>query len=162
MKWILSVLCAMSLHFLAAQELKQVEVESFLVIEMPADDAWAIVKNWSNLNQLVPKVVKSTTTVGEGWDSSWEIFLHNGKSLTEKMVYFSESERKMSYIMTETPMPIEDYTAVVWVEPKGLLHSEVYFYTRCKTSEENYATIVSNFKGFQETYLSNIKKVESE
>jgi len=144
------------------QDIKLIQVESNAIVEMPTEQAWSIVQDWQNLHQLAPTVVGSTIVHGEGLHSTWDINLVNGGSITEKMVYFNESEKTMSYIMTETPMPIEAYVAIIKVEPYGISKSLISFYTECKTSTENYNKIESTFKGFQETYLSNIKNSNNE
>ncbi len=140
------------------QELKLVEVESNQIIAVDAEQTWRIINNWENLNTLVPKVVKSTTVNGVGINSTWEIHLVNGGSITEKMIYYNSSEKVMSYVMTETPMPIENYRAIIKIESYGLSKSLVSFYTSCNTSQENFDKIKNTFQVFQETYLSNIEK----
>lgn len=140
------------------QELKLVEVETNQVIDMNADQSWIIVNDWGNLHNLAPEVVESTVVNAYGMQSSWQINLVNGGMITEKMVYYNSSERTMSYVMTETPMPIENYVAVIKVEPYGVSKSLVSFYTSCMTSAENFDKFKNTFKGFQETYLSNIEK----
>ena len=139
------------------QDLKSIHVESNAIVEMSPDQVWSVVQDWENLHQLAPAVVKSTSVKGEGLNSTWDINLVNGGSITEKMVYFNETEKTMSYIMTVTPMPIEAYVAIIKVESYGISKSLISFYTECKTSAENYNSIESTFKGFQETYLSNMK-----
>lgn len=141
------------------QDQQLVEVETNQIIEMNAANAWSLVDDWKNLPSLVPAVVESTTVRGEGLNSTWTINLVNGNSIIEKMVYYDLSERTMSYIMTETPMPIEDYLAIIKVEQYGISKSLISFYTRCHTATESYDKIKSTFKEFQETYLSNIRKL---
>ncbi len=160
MKYLISIFLSMlffhSLTF--AQDLKLVEVESNQIININADQSWAIVKDWKSLHKLVPKIVASTSVQGKGLASTWKISLVNGASITEKMVYYNSSEKTMSYIMTATPMPIEDYTAVIKVEPYGISKSLLSFYTSCQTATENFDKIKNTFKAFQETYLNNIEK----
>lgn len=144
------------------QDIRPIEVESNKIVNIPADQAWVMVQDWKNLHQLAPTVVESTTVQGEGLHSSWDINLVNGGFITEKMVYFNESEKTLSYIMTETPMPIEAYVAIIKVEQYGIRKSLISFYTECKTSTQNYDNIKSTFKEFQETYLANIKNRNNE
>lgn len=150
------------LYFIATsafgQDLKQVEIETNKILELNADASWEIVQDWKNLNKLVPKIVESTSVNGRGLHSTWDIHLTNGGLIKEKMVYFDSAMKTMSYIMTETPIPIEDYTATIKVEPYGVSKSMISFYTSCKTNTKNLETISKNFKSFQETYLSNIEK----
>ena len=147
---------------LSGQELQVIEVETNEILSLDAEQSWRIVQDWENLHMLAPQTVKSTTVDGHGINSTWKIELINGSSITEQMVYFDSSRRTMSYIMTETPMPIEDYLAVIKVEPYGIKKSLVSFYTTCKTQKENTENIKSNFKGFQEIYLSNLEKQKNE
>ena len=153
----LSTIILLSSTLVKSQNQSLVKVESNEIIEMSAEQCWSIVNGWKNLNQLAPDVVVSTRVIGKELDSEWTINLSNGGTIKEKMVYYNASEKTMSYIMTETPMPIQDYTAIIKVEPYGISKSLISFYTECKTSEENYTQIKNNFQTFQENYLSNIK-----
>lgn len=141
-----------------SQDLELIKVESNEIVELSADQSWRVVMDWKNLNQLVPEVVASTTVKGKGLGSSWQINLINGGSIKEEMIYFNSSERTMSYTMTETPMPIKDYTAIIKVEPYGISKSFISFYTECKATREQHKKIKNTFKTFQVTYLSNLKK----
>jgi len=156
------VLCTLSPIFLAAQEMKAVIVESNKIVNLNADEAWQVVNNWANLHKLVPEIVESTTVNNIGLGSTWQIYLRNGKRITEKMVYYNSNHKTMSYIMTETPLPIQDYTAIIMVEPYGISKSLVSFYTSCITSNSNFENIFGTFESFQETYLSNIQNQENE
>ena len=160
--WISIGICLLSFSTLLGQDLSEVEVETNKIISLEAEHIWHIVENWTNLPNLVPQVVKSTTVNGKGVHSTWEIDLINGGSITEKMVYYDPSRRTMSYIMTETPMPIENYLAVIKVEPYGVKKSLVSFYTTCETQKEKAENIQSNFRDFQEIYLSNLEKQNNE
>lgn len=153
-----TMILLLSLTILSGQELSTVEVESNKIISFAAEQSWQIVQDWANLHNLAPQAVKSTTVDGQGINSVWKIELLNGGLITEKMVYYDDTRKTMSYIMTETPMPIEEYLAIIKVEPYGIKKSLVSFYTSCKTLSEKAEGIKSNFKGFQEIYLSNIEK----
>lgn len=142
---------------LLAQDQQAIQVESNQIVDISADQSWDLVQDWGKLNQLVPEVVQSTTVTGMGLDASWKIILTNGKTITEEMVYYNPNERTMAYIMTETPMPIENYYAVIKVEPYGISKSMISFFTSCQTSKENWQNITTTFKSFQETYLTTIK-----
>lgn len=147
---------------LSGQGLAVLEVETNKVISIDAEQSWDIVRDWARLNELAPQAVKSTIVNGSGINSTWKIELINGGTITEKMVYYDAPRRTMSYIMTETPMPIEDYLAIIKVEPYGIKKALVSFYTTCKTQAEKVDDIKNNFKGFQEIYLSNLEKLNNE
>ena len=159
-KTILNVFLLFFTLVVQSQDLKKHEVETNKIIELTPADSWEIVNDFSNLNLLVPEVVTKTEVFGEGLESSWDINLTNQSVVKEKMVYYSDSERTMSYIMTETPMPIRDYVAIIKVEPYGVSKSLVSFYTSCKVSELNRQNILNSFRSFQETYLSNLKNLK--
>lgn len=147
---------------LSGQNMKTVSVESNKIIDINAEDSWNIVKDWSNLHNLVPEIVESTTVFKTGKDSTWEIYLKSGGKIIEKMTYYNVNDRIMSYVMTETPMPIKEYSAIIKVEPYGITKSMVSFHTSCLTSDNNFEKILGSFKAFQETYLSNIINQENE
>lgn len=147
---------------MTGQEFAVVEVETNKVISFDAEKSWEIVRDWTRLNELALQVVRSTTVNGSGLNSTWKIELINGGSITEQMVYYDAPRRTMSYIMTETPMPIENYSAIIKVEPYGIKKALVSFYTACKTQSEKVEIIKNNFKRFQENYLSNLEKLNNE
>lgn len=147
---------------LSGQEMRLIEIETNEILDIGAEHSWKIVTDWASLDKLAPAVVESTEVDGEGLYSTWKIHLKNGASITEKMVSYNEQERTMSYIMTKTGMPIENYFATIKVEPYGISKSMVSFYTSCKTSKENYQNIKETFKNFQITYLGNIEKQKND
>ena len=163
MKYLIRLLVLVSpIAFLSGQELAVVEVESNKIISLDATQSWNIVRDWTKLNELAPQAVKSTIVDGLGLNSTWKIELLNGGSITEKMVYYDPANRIMSYIMTETPMPVENYMATIKVEPYGVMKSLVSFYTTCKTHYDRADEIKCHFKGFQATYLSNLETQRNE
>jgi len=143
---------------LMSQKMNPIEIESNQILNLTADQSWLIIQNWANLNKLVPEVVESTSVSGKGINAEWEINLTNGASIKERMVYFNTNDKTMSYIMTETPMPIEDYLAIIKVEPYGVSKSLVSFNTSCRTTSEKQEEISKTFQDFQVTYLANIEK----
>lgn len=147
---------------LSGQNMKTVSVESNKIIDINEEVSWNIVKDWSNLHNLVPEIVESTTVFKTGLGSTWEINLKNGGKIIEKMTYYNVNDRIMSYVMTETPMPIKEYSAIIKVEPYGITKSMVSFHISCLTSDNNFEKIRQSFKAFQETYLSNIINQENE
>lgn len=159
MKIILKLLCSIiSMVSLNAQELDLIKIETNKVVDCISSQSWEAVQDWENLNTLVPNVVESTQLSGTGLQSSWIINLKNGSLIKEEMVYYNANEKTMSYVMTETPMPIEKYTASIKVESYGLSKSFISFYTECYVRKEDKEKICSSFKAFQESYLENLKK----
>lgn len=161
MKIILLFICLItSSCLLKGQEYKTIEVESNLLLNISPDVAWTAVQDWSQLHKLVPAIVDSTITYGSGVNSTWYIHLKNGAVIKEKMTYHDDTHRTMSYIMEETPMPIEDYLAIIKIDSYGISKSLVSFYTTCRVITEKETDILNTFKSFQETYISNLEKIE--
>ena len=121
-----------------------------------AEKVWEVVSNWNNLNQLVPAVVDHTEVRGKGNKATWDIFLKNGKVVKEKMIAFDEKHYSMTYIMTDTPMPLQDYQATIQVLPINEEQSKVIFSTDFKVEEENRESLRTTFQNFQTTYLNNV------
>lgn len=140
-----------------AQQLEKIQIETNEILNCSADNAWLTVTDWNKLHELVPNIVESTVVEGAGLNATWQINLISGASLVEKMVYYNSDEKTMSYIMTETPMPIEDYTAIIKVESYGISKSLISFYTECKTSIVDKNKMSTTFKDFQEVYIAGVK-----
>ncbi len=134
-------------------------VHSSMEVNKSASDVWEFVSNWNNLNLLVPKVVERTEVKGNGITTNWIIYLKNGSVVKERMTYFDNRQRLMSYIMTETPMPLTDYLATIQVIPVSKVKCNIIFSTYFKVEEKNKAKLLTTFEAFQNTYLSNIEKV---
>jgi len=159
MRYLILIFLALVMYssFLNGQDSIDVQVETNAIVNLNADQSWFIIQDWENLHLLVPEVVESTEVLGYGKNAYWDIKLKSGDIIKEKMVYYNANEKVMSYIMTETPMPIQNYNATIKVEAYGVSKSFISFYTNCQSSKINAENIKNNFKRFQETYLSNIE-----
>jgi len=60
--------------------------------------------------------------------------------------------------MTETPMPIENYIAEQRVVSKGKTRCEIFFKSTYEVSSENKETLQNALNGFQNIFLTNLKK----
>ena len=133
------------------------KVENSLEINVPAKKAWNLIKDFRNFPQLLP-TVERTEVKGKGEKASWIIYLKNGVVIKEVTTAFSNKEMTMSYRMTETPMPLENYQGTFEVEPLGKEKCMVFFKTTFDVLPENKKQLTDTFQEVQVTFLNNIQK----
>ncbi|MEL6142624.1 MAG: SRPBCC family protein [Bacteroidota bacterium] len=126
-------------------------------MNQPAQLVWDQIKDFRNLPKLVPAVVAKTTVVGEGLAAKWEIQLKNGGIINEEMRQYNEKDKSMSYVMTQTPMPLKNYLATISVQSIGEKHCEVIFATSFSATHVNKEKLKNTFQVFQQTFLANIE-----
>lgn len=138
-------------------QLQQEKVENYKTINVPARKAWNLIKDFRNFPLLLPTVDR-TEVKGRGSKTSWVIYLKDGVVVREVTTAFSNREMYMSYRMTETPMPLENYRGTFKVESLGKNKCNVHFITTFEVLPENKKKLMDTFQGVQTTFLNNIEK----
>ncbi|MEL6556718.1 MAG: SRPBCC family protein [Bacteroidota bacterium] len=157
MKYIFTILTLIALSTVSQAQMQEERVENSQVIAVPARKAWNLIKDFRNFPRLLPSVDR-TEVKGKGEKASWIIYLKNGVVIKEVTTSFSNREMNMSYRMTETPMPLENYVGTFRVESLGKNKCKVYFITTFEVLPANKNTLLETFQGVQKTFLNNIEK----
>ncbi|MEL7001664.1 MAG: SRPBCC family protein [Bacteroidota bacterium] len=131
-------------------------VENSKVINVSARKAWNLIKDFRNLPLLLPNVER-TEVIGKGKKASWTIYLDNGAVIKEVTTAFSNRKMTMSYLMTETPMPLQNYQGTFEVVSLDKNRCEVYFKTTFESLQKDKEQLLNTFREVQLTFLGNIE-----
>ena len=135
------------------------KVENEIVLDFSANSVWKVISDFNNLPKLVPKMIKRAEVNGNGIYASWLIYLQNEQVVKEEMVYFNSMEMEFAYVMTKTPMPLNDYLSIQKVEAIGENKSKVKFTSYYNALPQNKAMLEETFNDFQNTFLNSIKNI---
>jgi len=86
------------------------------VIDAPADQVWAYIRDFNGLPSWNPVVVESHIEAGLASDAVGCIrnfTLEDGGQLREQLLELSDHSRSCTYSILESPMPVEGYVATL-------------------------------------------------
>ncbi|MFS4418600.1 SRPBCC family protein [Maribacter sp. 2307ULW6-5] len=138
-------------------ENKTICIKNAKRISKPALQVWNLVKNFGNLKDIVPKMIEAIVVSGEGAKSHWEVKLLAGGKIRERMTAFNEDAMQLGYTMTETPLPIENYTGIKKVIPMTKNFCRLEISSNFTTSSANKQEMIDVFELFQKDHLENIR-----
>ncbi len=153
--FILCVICSFSSS--AQDNFQSFKVENSIIVEQNAEKVWILISDFKNLPKLVPDVVKDTKVIGKGIYATWNILLHNNTIVKEDMTYFNTESMELMYVMTKTPMPLQNYLAIQKVIKLNDKQSKVSFTTYYNALPQNETKLSTTFDAFQNKFLNNIK-----
>jgi hypothetical protein len=90
------------------------------VIDAPADDVWARVRDFNGLPAWHPLIDRSEIEGGGPSDSIGcvrSFYLTDGGHIRETLLAFSDAERSQTYDIIEAPLPLRNYVATLSVTP---------------------------------------------
>ena len=90
-------------------------------IDKPADDVWAVVRDFGGLGGWMPGVDSCRV---EGNDRILEML---GMELTETLVRCDDASRTLVYGVTKSPIAVEHHEATIAVTPTGDSSSHVTY-----------------------------------
>ncbi|MET3600654.1 SRPBCC family protein [Martelella mangrovi] len=90
------------------------------VIDAPASEVWAVIRDFNGLPDWHPRMVKSHIEDGLAPDQIGcvrNFELVSGAQLREKLLSFSEDEYYFSYTILQTPAPITNHKSTLRLFP---------------------------------------------
>ncbi len=90
------------------------------VVDAPADQVWAVIRDYNALPQWHPGVADSQIEDGRAGDQVGcirNMHLGNGAHLRERLLSFSDAERSYVYNFELTPFEVKNYQATIRVTP---------------------------------------------
>lgn len=90
------------------------------IIDAPVDDVWAYARDFNGHGEWHPLIAESHIEEGLPSDKVGcvrNFTLSNGGHLRERLLSFSDLERRFTYNIIVSPMPIENYVATFGVKP---------------------------------------------
>jgi hypothetical protein len=90
------------------------------IIDAPVDKVWAYARDFNGHGEWHPLIAQSDVEDGLPSDRVGcvrNFTLTNGGHLRERLLSFSDLERRFTYNILVSPMPIENYVAIFGVKP---------------------------------------------
>jgi hypothetical protein len=90
------------------------------IIDAPVDKVWAYARDFNGHGEWHPLIAQSQIEEGMSSDQVGcvrNFTLTNGGHLRERLLSFSDLERRFTYNIIVSPMPIQNYVATFGVKP---------------------------------------------
>jgi len=120
-KSVLSILfIILSIAVSPARAAGNLSVNEQVVLNASADQVWKVIGGFGTLDTWHPGVVKEVMT-GSGTrpGDTRVLTLQNGGTVTEVLVDHDDHNRKYSYTIKQSPLPVSQYLSTLKVLPMG-------------------------------------------
>lgn len=116
-----------------------IEVKESVEINAPAAKVWALVGNYGDLGAWHPAFAKTEITSGENnvVGAKRLLTIKDGGTVNETLTALDNKAMTMTYIITESVLPLRDYTATLKVDAKGDNQSVVTWSSSFKRKDPN-------------------------
>jgi len=122
---------------------------------VPADKVWDLVGGFNALADWHPAIEKSEL---EGGGEVRKLSLAGGGTIVEKLEHHSDTERTYTYTITDSPLPVADYTATLTVRDEGQ-GSTVKWSSDFAPSGAASGQVAEVIQGIYQTGFDNLKKL---
>ena len=130
-------------------------------LKVPADEVWKLIGGFNALPDWHPAVAESTTE-GEGEGSVRRLSLAGGGTIIEKLESVNDDERRYSYSIVDSPLPVSNYKATISVREQGDGTATVVEWSSefspSGASESDAAKVI---QGIYDAGFENLKKMFS-
>ncbi|QMU60450.1 MAG: SRPBCC family protein [Gammaproteobacteria bacterium] len=127
-KYVVITLCFLlvSLGYSMNLYADQLMVEERVLVNAPAKTVWALIGGFQVLDRWHPAVL-ATTLLGTGKDTGdiRVLALGDDVHIVEKLELYDETEMSFQYSILESPLPLENYHAVITVKSAADNEAEV-------------------------------------
>ncbi len=115
-----AALCLWAIALVAARPLsaaEPVQAEVSRVVPYPPKLVWGLIGEFGRIHVWHP-AIKSTTLKGDGGRGLYRILgLEDGGEIHELFLGYSYRERFYGYTILRSPLPVDNYTAALTVQP---------------------------------------------
>ena len=163
MKQLLLVVSVMVFGFTnQANADEMLHVKKSVKIDASAATVWAKVADFGDLGAWHPAVAK--TEIVEGTDNTVGakrvLTLQDGGKINETLTAYSVNKKTLSYIITESVLPVSDYKSTLSVKPAGKGKSVVTWVASFKHKDgSDDKTATDTINGVFDGGLGNLKKI---
>ena len=134
----------------------RVRMETKLVI--PANILWDAIGRFSALGDWHPAVQKCESD-GETKGSVRKLSLAGGGSIVERLEYISNKEKLYRYTITDSPLPVDGYTAEIKVKDNGDGTSTVEWSSKFEPKGVKADEAIKVIQGIYQAGFDNLKKM---
>ena len=134
----------------------KVKMETKLVV--PANILWDAIGRFSALGDWHPAVERCVSD-GENKGSMRKLSLVGGGSIAERLEHISNKEKLYRYSITDSPLPVDGYTAEIRVKDNGDGTSTVEWSSKFEPKGVNANEAVKIIQGIYQAGFDNLKKM---
>ncbi len=90
------------------------------ILECPVEQVWAVLRDFGGHDRWHPAVAESAVEDGRAGDEVGAVRrfrLADGSLLRERLLALSDRERRLTYCLLDSPIPLLDYVATVTLRP---------------------------------------------
>lgn len=139
-----------------------ISVSKSTEFSVPPDQAWEAVKAFEGLHTWHPAVEKTDMKKGEGSKVGNVRVLTlggGGGTITETLVAYSNSGKKMTYKIDESPLPVRFYVSTIAVKPTANGGSKITWSSKFKAKQgAKDEDAKKTIEGVYDAGLENLKK----
>ena len=138
-------------------------------IKAPLDRVWATVKDFDGMTKWHPGFASDELLSGSNGKvgAMRKLTIKDGPVVTERLLAYDEAKHSFRYAITESPLPITDYTSTISVHAGSAGMTKVTWsgaFKRKNTSDtppeaESDAGVTKLVKGVYRGGLDNLKKM---
>ncbi len=134
------------------------KVESSTKLPIPAQVVWNLVGQFNALPEWHP-AIQSSEIEHEGDAKIRKLKLAGGGELVERLEEMSDSERRYSYSILESPLPIANYQATISVKGDDAGGCTVSWSSEFDADGANESEAVETVRNVYEAGFENLKRM---
>jgi len=141
----------------------EIHVKKSVKINASADKAWAKIADFGDLGAWHPAVAKTEIVEGTNNEKGAKrvLTLQDGGKINETLTAYNAKKRTMSYIITESVLPVDAYSATLTVKAAGKGKSIVSWTAHFKAKAgSDDKTAEDTINGVFDGGLGNLKKIQ--
>jgi mxaD protein len=131
-------------------------------INVPADKAWEKIAKFGDLGAWHPAVAKTEIVSGADYKKGAKrlLTLQDGGKINETLTAYNAKDKSMSYIITDSVLPVTSYASTLHVYPNGANQSVVVWEGSFLPKAPNDEKAASDtINAVYDGGLSNLKKI---
>jgi len=131
-----------------------IEVSVSVSIARPAAEVWAILGGFDFLPRWVAPIASSRLDDGGRLRRLETV---DGAAIVERLLEFSDSERRYSYALLDSPFPISDYVGQVEARDEGDGRTQAIWSSHFRCHGVDALEIAADFERFYHAGLERLK-----
>lgn len=124
-------------------------------LAVPAEDVWRLVGGWNALPQWHPAV---QTSVLEAGGEQRRLHLADGSEFVERLEQHDDENRRYTYSIVTSPLPLTDYRATLQVLREGT-QSTLEWTSTFSPANATAAELTKVIEAFYESGFSNLRRL---
>jgi hypothetical protein len=119
---------------------------------------WQKLIEFGGTEKFVPELIEKVVVKGSGIGSLRTIHIKGGGEIIEKLTSVDTDKMEMKFIITSTPMPVQNYEGIFTVTNIDDAACSVLFESIYQVLPEQKTEMYNVIKNFQMVFISNLDK----